>query len=434
MIFRLSPIGSAALSALLLFSSAALAQNESKQKIRGLRDYAREGSPAIPRITPYLQDADIEVRREAVRALVDIGTQRSLEPLTAACRDNDPEVQIRAADGLVNFYLPGYVEHGISASLKRAGSAVVGRWTDSANEDIVEPDTPLRPEIVEALSSLVASGSSTDSRANAARALGILRASAGLPALLDALKSKDSRIMFESLIALQKIRDRSAGDRVAFLIRDLDEKVQLAAIETAGILTSREAVTHLQRVLEDPRSKKVRRAAVTALARIADPASRPSFLGFTSDKDDDVRASAIEGLGRLANAQDRAMLDQAWSADQKTPVRLATAFALVRAGQLDAGNFTPLGFLVNNLNQRAWRGVAQPYLAELARLAPQRAALVRTLGSASTAEEKIGLAQALAGSAGADAAQAMEQLSKDPDPAVAKEALRALRILRGSIP
>lgn len=431
--FKHSLISTAALCAILLAAPAAWGQDESKQKIRGLRDYAKEGSPAIPKITPYLQDGDPEVRREAVRALVAVGTQRSLEPLTAALRDNDPEVQIRAADGLVNFYLPGYVQHGLSASLKRAGNAVAGRWTESANEDIVEPDTPLRPEIVEALSTLVQSGSSMDSRANAARALGILRASGALPALLDALKSKDSRLMFEALIALQKIRDRSAGDRVAFLIRDLDEKVQLAAIETAGILTSREAVPQLMRVLEDPRNKKVRRAAVTALARIADPASRQTLLPLAEDKDDDVRASALEGLGRIGNPQDRALLDKVWASNAKASVRLATAFALVRSGNLDSGNFGPLGYLINNLDQRAWRGVAQPYLGELARQEQQRQALIRALGSASTPDEKIGLAHALAGSGGADAIQPLEQLSQDSDPAVAREALRALRILRGTV-
>ena len=49
----------------------------------------------------------MDVRLEAVKAIVDIGTQRSLDPLIKACGDNDPEIQIRATDGLVNFYVPG---------------------------------------------------------------------------------------------------------------------------------------------------------------------------------------------------------------------------------------------------------------------------------------------------------------------------------------
>jgi HEAT repeat protein len=421
------------LVALLLAQPAVWGQDESKQKIRGLKDYAREGSPAIPKIVPYLQDADVEVRREAVRGLVQIGTQRSLEPLTAACRDNDAEVQIRATDGLVNFYLPGYVERGVSATLKRAGNSVIGRWTQSANEDIVEPDTPLRPEIAEVLSTLVKSGSSIDSRANAARALGILRARSGLPALTEALKSKDSRLMFESLIAIQKIGDRSAGDRAAFLIRDLDEKVQLAAIETAGILGSKEAVPQLMRVLENPRSKQVRRAALVSLAQISDPASRQVFLPLVEDKDEGARAAAAEGLGRLANPEDRAVLEKAWESDRKTASRLATAFALVRLGNLEPGDFQPLGFLINSLNQKAWRGVAVPYLSELALQKRQRQAILSALSHVVTSEEKTGLCQVLAGCGSADAIAPLEQLSRDSDPAVAREALRSLRILRGSV-
>ncbi len=429
----LRPAGFYACVGLLLAVAAPLwSQSESKQKIKGLKEFAKEGSTAIPKIAPYLKDIDEEVRREAVRSLVQVGTQRSLEPLVSACRDNDAEVQIRATDGLVNFYLPGYVSTGLSASLKRAGTVVTGRWSDTANSDVVEPDTPLRPEIVEALSSLVQHGSSMDSRANAARALGLLRARNGQPALLDSLKTKDSRLIFESLIALQKIRDPQSADRVAFLIRDLDEKVQLAAIETAGILRSKEALPQLKRVLEDPRSKKVRRYAVTALANIADPSTHSTLQGFMADKDDEVRASAIEGLGRIGDPQDKAALNAAWQGDQKTPVRLATAYALVRAGNLDTSNFAPLGYLVNQLNQRSWRGVASPYLSELALQPAARGAIIAATQSASTSDEKIGLVQALAGCGSTDAVSILEQLSRDPDPAVAKESLRSLRILRGT--
>ncbi len=237
----------AALAATLAAPGGLFAQEEAKQKIRTLRDLAKQGSPAIERIAPYMQDSDVEVRREAVKALVQIGTVRSLDALVQATRDNDPEVQIRATDGLVNFYVPGYVEYGFSATLRRAGNLITGRWSERANEDVVEPDTPIRPEIVEAIRRLLEGGASMDVRANAARALGILRARAALPSLVDALRSKDSRLMFEALIAIQKIRDRSVADRVAFLVRDLDEKVQLAAIETAGLLGSQEAASWTRR-------------------------------------------------------------------------------------------------------------------------------------------------------------------------------------------
>lgn len=421
------------LSALLAARAALYAQEDQKQKIRQLRELARQGSPAIERIAPYLKDDDVEVRREAVKAIVQIGTVRSLEALVEATRDNDPEIQIRAVDGLVNFYLPGYVERGISATLRKAGNLILGRWSDSANDDIVEPDTPVRKEIIEALIRLVEGGSSMDSRANAARALGILRARDGLPALVSALRSKDSRLIFESLIAIQKIRDRSVADRVAFLVRDLDERVQLAAIETAGILGSLEAVPQLHRVLESPRNQKVRRAAVLALARIAQEDSRNLFLSLIGDRDEQIRAAAAEGLGRIRKPQDMAVLEKAWSSENKIIARLAIAFARVKLGDRETGSFSPLGYLVNNLNQRAWKGIALPYLSELALDRDVRSSLYAMLGASATRDEKIGIAQALAASGGEDAIGPLEKLAKDDDAAVAREALRALRILRGRI-
>ena len=419
---------------LALLAAAALpAQEDSRQKVRQLRELGRQGSAAIDRIAPFLRDGDPEVRREAVRALVQIGTVRSLDPLVEACRDSDPEVQIRAIDGIVNFYLPGYVARGFSATLRRAGNLITGRWTDSPSDDVVEPDTPVRREIIDAISRVAESGASQDARANALRALGILRARSALPVLVEALRSKDSRLIYEALISIQKIRDRSVADRVAFLVRDLDEKVQLAAIETAGLLGSKEAVPQLLRVLDSPRNKQVRRAAVLALAQIAPPESRNQFLSLLSDPDDSIRAAAAEGLGRLANPQDAAAIDKAWSAERRILARLALAFAKVRLGNRETGSFSPLSYLVNNLNQRAWRGIALPYLSELALDRAVRSSLYVLAGDTATRDEKTGIAQALANSGGEDSIPFLEKLSRDQDAEVAREALRALRILRSRL-
>src|SRR5215469_7542983 len=79
------------------------------QEIRpkDVREIAKPGSSAIPKLQEMLQNPSRDVRIEVVKQLTEIGTQRSLDPLIRATKDNDPEVQIRATDGLVNFYLPG---------------------------------------------------------------------------------------------------------------------------------------------------------------------------------------------------------------------------------------------------------------------------------------------------------------------------------------
>src|SRR5438105_4625342 len=86
-------------SSLILFA----ADNEAKQRAKGVRELGKGGSEAIPKIEPYLSDPDVDVRVEAVKAIDQIGTQRSLDPLVKATSDNDAEIQIRAIDGLVNF-------------------------------------------------------------------------------------------------------------------------------------------------------------------------------------------------------------------------------------------------------------------------------------------------------------------------------------------
>src|SRR5215467_3106771 len=215
----------AALAALVVI--APLAAQDVRPK--DVRDIAKSGSTAIPKLQELLKNSQTDVRVEVVKQLTEIGTQRSLDPLILATQDNDSEVQIRATDGLVNFYVPGYVRTGFSASLSRVGTSVKGKFTDT-NDQVIDPYITVRPDVTPALGKLARGGGSMETRANAARAIGILRGKEAVPDLIEAIRTKDTNVIYESLIALQKIRDESAGPRITFLTRDLDPKVQIAAI------------------------------------------------------------------------------------------------------------------------------------------------------------------------------------------------------------
>src|SRR5215831_2323168 len=170
---------------LLVFCSAALPADEARPK--DVREVAKGGSSAIPRLQEFLKNPSIDVRVEAVKQLTEIGTQRSLDPLVQATADNDPEVQIRAIDGLVNFYLPGYVQSGFAASIKRVGTSIKGKFTDT-NDQVID-SVVVRPEVISALGALARGGGSMDVRADACRALGILRGKAAVPDLVEAARS-----------------------------------------------------------------------------------------------------------------------------------------------------------------------------------------------------------------------------------------------------
>lgn len=412
--------------ALILAAVFSLAAQDVRPK--DVREIAKAGSSSIPRLQELLKNPDRAVRLEATRQLAEIGGPRSLDVLIQATADNDPEVQIVATDGLVNFYLPSYYRTGIGASLRRVGTGLKGRFTDT-NDQVIDTYVAVRPEVIAAIGKLVRGAGSMDARANAARALGILRGKDAVPDLLEAARSKNSTVIYESLIALQKIRDESAAPRISFLLRDLDSKVQVAAIETTGLLQNKSSVPDLVQVLNHARDTKVKRAALTAIAMLPDPGSRSLYTEYLRDRDDRLRAAAAEGFARLHAPADLPMLEQAWTDETKMSPRLSLAFAQTMLGKIELSEFSPLQYLINTLNSSAYKGEALPFLVELAREDRVRQALYRPLGTGSK-DEKIGLARVLARSGDRTSIAPLEKLSTDPEGEVAQEGLRALRSLQ----
>jgi HEAT repeat protein len=418
---------------LLLAAGSAWSQDDPKSRVKIVRELGKGGSESIARIEPYLADPDYNVRLEAVKAIVDIGTQRSLDPLIKASNDNDAEIQIRATDGLVNFYVPGYVKTGLTASMRRVGSSLKSKFTDT-NDQVIDTYVRVRPEVIQALGRLARGGVSMDVRANAARALGILRGSQAVPDLIEALRSKDTDVIYEALIALQKIGNPNAGPGIVFLLRDLNEKVQIAAIETTGLLKNQNALNDLRDILDRSKNMKVKRAALTAIAEMPDAQSHGVCAAYLDNKDDGLREAAAEGLGRANNPGDRATLENAFSSEKKTGPRLSMAFALVLMGKHEMGEFDALRYLVNNLNSTGYRNVARAYLTELARDVRIRKALYPALQEPSaTKDEKTALAQVFASSGGQDSIAPLEALSDDPVAEVSQEARRSLRNLRARL-
>ncbi len=408
-----------------------LAAAQQPMRPKDVREIGKGGVNAIPKLQELLKNPDLEIRLEAVKQIVDIGSQHSLDPLVLATRDNDPEMQIRATDGLVNFYLPGYVKHGLSASLQRVGTNLKSHFTDT-NDQVIDAFIKVRPDIIEALGKLVRSGSRMDSRANAARALGILRGREAGADLIEALRSKDTGLIYESLNAIQKIHDESAATRIGFLLRDPDQKVQLTAIETVGLLGNKSMLPDLTEVLNRSKDKKVQRAALTAIAMLPDPKNRELYARYMQDKDDRLRAAAAEGYARLHNPADLPMLEKAWDAEKKTEPRLSVAFAMVMLGKTELSEFSPLQYLVNTLNSSAYKGEAFPFLVESARNPAVRGALYQPMLTG-TKDEKIQLAGVIARSGDRGSVAQLQKLSNDTDPEVAREGLRAMRDLQARL-
>ncbi len=312
-----------------LIAQTLIAQTALRPK--DVREMGKGGADAIPKLAALLTNTDVAIRLEAVKQICEIGTQHSLDPLIQATRDSDASIQIQATDGLVNFYLPGYLKTGIASSVRRVGTSIKGRFTDT-NDQVIDPYIAPRAEVIAALGALAKGGASPESRANAARAIGILRGKAAIPDLVQALHSKDTALIYESLVAVQKIRDPEAASSIAFLLRDLDSKVQIAAIETTGLLLNQSALPDLVDVLNHARDNKVRRAALTAIAMLPDPSSREIYARYLGDKDEKLRAAAARRLRALEKSGGFAHVGESLSGRRQD---FAAALAGIRTG--DAG-------------------------------------------------------------------------------------------------
>ena len=383
-------------------------------------------SDHIPALSELISDPVVDVRAEAVAAIVRLGTQHSLEPLAKATRDANPDIQSLAVDGLVNFYYPGYVRRGWTNAIKQFGSNLKGRFA-KPEPKIIDPYVQVDPNVVSAIGRLVVGGSSMESRANASRAAGILRAKPTLPQLTEALRSKNSMVMLESVRSIKKIGDTSVGPDLIFLLNDLDVEVQFAVVQTMGQLRVREAIPELTNLVKSSDRKRIRRQSLIAVAKMDDPAQRPLFVRYLRDRDKQIRAAAAEGLGRLGNPDDLKIVLDAFAREKNESARLSMAFAASSLGDLSF-----LSYLYDGLNSSFHRLEARPFLTELARNPSVLDQLYKPLASG-TNDQKRHLAYVISISGNKDSMPHLEKLTHDPNPKVAQEAIRALKNLQARL-
>jgi HEAT repeat protein len=158
---------------------------------------------------------------------------------------------------------------------------------------------------------------------------------------------------------------------------------------------------------------------------------RATFQQYVDDRDTELRAAALEGLGRIRQPEDYPAIEEAYNeSGVDWRVHLAAAFALVNQGKVDSGEFSPLPYLIENLDIKAHASLASAYLTELVRRDDVRRALLPLVQQA-TRDQKIALCSILAASQADDVMPTLNALAKDADPEVAFAASKALRIAQG---
>jgi HEAT repeat protein len=374
--------------------------------------------PAIPALLPLAEDSDASVRRQVELALEEMADISVLPGLVQLTADSEPDIRGRAVQALVSLHLPRAT--GLTPALLKLGN-LINPWSDEYSDTVVEPDVPVDASVVTALRARM-SDSEDRIRRNTSRGLGIVRGEAAIPELLVAVgQDRDPDVRFEAARALRKIGNASVGDRLLPMLNLSMDKARNEIIATLGSLRYRGAVPELTRIYEESKpADRSRTLALSALADIGDPASRPVFLAAKADKDGSIRLYAYEGLARMGDAS----LDTMMSADrlvEKNPrVQAAQAFGLLRMGREEY-----LDELVRALGKLATKDVAREYLLET--LPAERPALFASQSKSAAVRAELADVFGLMGDR--SALPALQDLERDADSGVARNAERAVRRL-----
>ena len=334
------------------------------------RDAATQlGLAKIQRATPDLvaaaADPDASVRRaivDALRAMADI---RALAGFITLSNDPERDIRDKAIEGMTNLYLPQ--ESGLVVTLNKVATFLNPLAADEAADAIIEPDLTADPGAIEALQARMDDPES-GLRTKAARALGILRGKAAVPALVRVLsEDRNNTVRFEAARSLRKIGDSSVGPDLTKLVTYTEPKVRNEVIYTIGRLRYRAAVPELTRLYEKESAlpaKKIDKVyqerLLGAIAFIGEPASKALLGRYKGSADPAIRLHAFEGLGRIA---DPAMVTELSSdrLKEKDPkIQTAQAFGLYQLGRKEY-----LAEVVKALGTKRTNEEAHEYLIEL---------------------------------------------------------------------
>jgi HEAT repeat protein len=372
--------------------------------------------PAIPQLVPLATDPVAAVRRELELALENMDDAQTLPGFIVLAADAENDIRGRAVPSLVNLHVAR--AFGMGASLMNLRERMIFH-SDRDLETTIEPDVTVDPVVIETLRARIGD-SERGIRSVAVRGLGMLRARAAVPDLLQVVREdRDDGLRFEGVRALRKIGDTSiAGDLVALLNINSDE-VRNELIATLGSMRYRGALEELTRIFESgKKTESARVLALNALADLADPISAPLFDRLKDDRDEPIRLYANEGIARTATAAMKTDISSARLIEKSARVRLAQAFALLRLGQSEY-----LDELVRCLENRPTRDLAKEYLVETRGADRQALFAPRTVNSTTRAE--LADVMGLMGDPGA--LPTLHEMAQDPDKDVARAATLAAR-------
>jgi HEAT repeat protein len=390
------------LGMLILVQNPSLDSGSPRERQAAVEQIAVLGNrEAIPKLAEALKkEPRSDVRASIVAGLGRIRDREAIPVLTGALRtDLDKDVRSQAIDSLLRLYIPIDDSGPLRTIFSRVKSVFYG-----PNPPLVGPEVQVDTTTKEALAAAMQKDFNDQVRAEAARALGTLKATDQLPVLIATLEDPQNRehrnVRLEVIRTLAMIRDPAAGTALERALRDPNKQIVEEAILAIGLVAHTPARATLEQFFRTESDRRIKTRSLEALSLMRDAGNTPLFESLLTDSNDSYREFAAEGLARLDYDASgwKSRLDQ----ERKENVRNA----------LDS--------------RRAFQ--AEVYLIELGKFDGQINELYRYLRS-SNPRVRAGMARVIGNIGDPRSSDQIRPLTEDSDVEVVREAVAALRKL-----
>jgi HEAT repeat protein len=406
----------------LLLQSPSLDGVSPKERIDAVEQMSAPGKAenVAPLAEALKKEPRSNVRAAIVAGLARIGVKEIVPVLNSTLlTDLDKDVRLQTVDSLQRLYIPVDSPGTIQTVFNKVKSVFVG-----SGRPVVQNESRVDPAVTATLAEAMQKDSSQEVRAVAARALGSLKAKDRVAVLISTLENPQNQehpeVRFEIVESLGLIRDVAAGPALQRAVRDSNEEIAEAAILSIGLVAYTDARPALENIFRTDRNPESRKRAIEAIALMRDPGALPFLESQLGSSDDYYREMAAEGIARVEH--DPAVLKTRYETEKKANVRNALAFALVAADQDQYFNDLVNGLLTRQAFQ------VESYIYELGKFEGKLPEIHKYLASPNS-RARAGMARIVGDIGDPSSRPLIQDLTRDPDTAVVREAIAALRKL-----
>jgi len=396
---------------------------------------------AFEQMVAELGHEDPNVRLRAVRALKQAAYPEAAVPLTRSLNDPEDAIQTDAIAAEINLHLAVPL-----VPRKRVGLLIEVRTDISAAGLFKQGSGVLHPRPVElpvltalravlrddnprvAVEALYAFGLLADNVYGADRRRLLTESAAELGAAVGVPQRELRSAAVQVIARLYGWRvgdlaaDITVGDALVTALNDREYAIRMTAMDAIGALRYDRGVQALTDLYTHYGRGAVAVAALSALARIAHPASLPLLTAALSGRDSSLKLPAVEGLARSGATDQRSAIDALLLNEHNSELLLAGHFAAVL---LSNG---PVDELVGGLERARLRPQALQYLADVA---PGRGNVLAPHVQDPDVAIRLDLVEVLGRSGDPQALSVVQRMQQDTDPAVARAAVGAAARIQG---